>query len=213
MREVKNWFRERMVNRVLSALKDKGFNAYYAMNKDEALKIILNLIPKDAIVGVGGSITVREIGLIEALNEKKIPVIHHWRKGLSREENFRVRRLEVTSDVFISSCNAITIDGKIICADAVGNRVAALSFGPRKVIIVTGINKIVKDVNSGIWRIRNIATPMNAKRLKLNIPCAEHGYCTECNSINCPVRIILIIDRPPRMTDYHIIIVDEELGY
>ncbi len=213
MSDVRAWIKEQLASKVVEALNAKGFKAQYIPNRVQALEAILKIIPKKAVVGIGGSITVREIGLIEALTRRGTPVIHHWREGLSSEENFRIRRMEITSDIFISSCNAITINGKIICADAVGNRVAALSFGPKKVIVVAGINKIVSSIEEAIWRIKNIATPMNAKRLNLKIPCAEKGYCTNCNSINCPIRIMLIIDKPPKMTEYHVIIVGEELGY
>ena len=211
--EVKKWHKKCTVNRLIDNLKKRGFKAYYAENKAEALKIILNLIPEKSTVGIGGSITIRELNLIEELEARKIKVVHHWIRGLSRSESFNIRRQEVATDIFISSCNAVTIDGKIVCVDAVGNRVAALSFGPKKVIIAAGINKITSSIEEAMWRIRNIATPMNAKRLNLKIPCAEKGYCTNCNQPECPCKITLIIEGKPNMTDFHVIIVGEELGF
>jgi len=119
----------------------------------------------------------------------------------------------MTSDVFLSSTNALTVDGIIVNTDGVGNRVAGMIFGPRRVILVVGINKIVKDIDDAIWRIKNVATPMNAYRLGLNTPCAKLGYCMNCTSNVSICRVTTIIEYKPSRTDFTVVLVGEELGY
>jgi len=209
----RDWHVKCNVNLVLDNLSRRGFKALYFERVEEAKNHILSLIPKNAVVGVGGSVTIRELGLIEDLEARGNRIIHHWIKGLSLEESYKIRVSENTCDFYLSSCNAITMDGVIVNADSSGNRIAALAFGPRNVIIVAGINKIVYDIDAALWRIYNVAAPMNSRRLGVGVPCAENGYCTNCNSMECPVRVIEIIERKPQLTDYHVIIVNAILGF
>lgn len=139
--------------------------------------------------------------------------MHHWKSGLSPDEDFQIRREALMTDVFLASTNALTIDGVIVNTDGIGNRVAGMIFGPKHVILVAGINKIVKDVDEAIWRIKNISTPMNAHRLGLNTPCAKVGYCVNCSSNVSICRVTTIIEYKPSKTDFTIILVNEELGY
>jgi L-lactate utilization protein LutB len=203
MYEARHWYGEKVVEATLKNLNNNGFFAFYAPSKDEALRRVLGMIPADARVGVGGSVTIREIGLIEALVQRGNPVADHWRSGLSEEQLKEVRRSQLTSDVFLSSSNAVTMDGKLLNADGTGNRVAAMIFGPRKVIIVAGVNKIVKDVDEGLRRIRNVAAPMNAKRLGYRSPCGLTGTCAEdrCERPERLCHIITILERRPNETD------------
>lgn len=213
--EARDWYTGRMVEATLDNLRKNGFSAFYVPSKEEALKKLLEMIPTNAKVGVGGSVTIREIGLIKALEERGNPVADHWRSGLSKDELSEVGRSSLTSDVFLSSSNAVTMDGKLLNADGTGNRVAAMIFGPSKVIIVAGFNKIVKDAEEGLRRIRNIASPMNANRLGYNSPCGLTGACAEdrCESPERLCHIITIIERRPNETDTTIVLVGERLGY
>ncbi|MCX8169438.1 MAG: lactate utilization protein [Candidatus Methanomethylicia archaeon] len=211
--DYRNWYWKCNVNLIIENLSKRGFKAVYFEDVEEAKKHILSLIPENAVVGIAGSVTIRELGLIELLEARGNKVVHHWIKGLSSEESYRIRLLENNSDVYLSSCNAITFDGVIVNADSSGNRVAALAFGPKIVILVVGINKIVYNVNMALWRIYNIATPMNSRRLGIKIPCVETGYCIDCDSMDCPVRVIEIIERKPQFTDYHVIIINSNLGF
>ncbi|MCX8192155.1 MAG: lactate utilization protein, partial [Nitrososphaerales archaeon] len=161
--EAKVWYNEKIVETTLKNLTKNGFNVLYVPKKEDALKKILEMVPMDAKVGVGGSLTIREMGLIEALKNRGNIVLDTWQPNLPKKDELEMRRNHLTSDVFISSTNALTIDGKLVNIDGVGNRVAAMIFGPKKVIVVAGINKIVKDVNEGIKRIRDLAAPLNAK--------------------------------------------------
>ena len=206
---------ERIVEVTLENLQKNGFAAFYVPSKEEALRKVLAIIPADAKVGVGGSVTIREIGLVEALDKRGNHLVDHWRIGLSSEEARDARHNQPVSDIFLSSSNAVTMDGKLVNADGTGNRVAAMIFGPRKVIIVVGVNKIVTDVDEGLKRIRNVASPMNAKRLGSRSPCALTGTCAE-DRCEVPWRlchVIVIIERRPSETDTTVVLVGESLGY
>ncbi len=211
--DIKNWYRGQLINTVIDALRKNGFSAHYAEDKERAKDLVLSLIPPNSSVGIGGSVTIRELQLPQILRERGFKVIEHWIKGLSREESWRVRREEIMADVFLSSVNAITLDGKLIAIDGAGNRVAALAFGPKKVIVVVGINKIVRNVEEGLWRSRNIAALMNAKRLGLSTPCVKEGICRKCSYPTSICRITLILEARPSFTDFHVVLVGEQLGF
>jgi hypothetical protein len=140
-------------------------------------------------------------------------VYDHWLTGLSKEETLALRKAQLTSDLFLSSSNAVTLDGELVNIDGIGNRVAAMSFGPAKVILVAGYNKIVENTEEAIRRVRQEATPPNSKRLNMDVPCAKLGVCVECQSPNRACRIIVIHERKPLLTDVLVILVGEELGY
>ncbi|MBC7321319.1 lactate utilization protein [bacterium] len=209
----KKWYRELLIERVVENLKKRGFDAFWSSTKEEAKNRLLEIIPQNAKVGIGGSVTIRELGIIEELENRGNTVIHHWKTGLTPEEDFQIRSDELTADIFLSSTNALTVDGIIVNTDGVGNRVAGMIFGPKHVILVVGINKIVKDIDDAIWRIKNVATPMNAHRLSLNTPCAKLGYCMNCSSNVSICRVTSIIEYRPSRTEFTVVLVNEELGY
>lgn len=211
MSEVKEWLLDKKVKKVLKALTDNGFQAFFVDTRNEALEKILSLIPPNAKIGIGGSITIREINLIDILKGKGYIVFDHW--SASGENLAYVMRKQLNSDVFVASCNAITEDGKIINVDNVGNRVASIIFGPKKVILVVGVNKIVKDLGEGLKRIKNIAAPANAKRRRAKTPCTATGECVNCNSPERICRVTAIIEKKPPLTDITIVLVGESLGY
>ncbi|MCW3976259.1 MAG: lactate utilization protein [Candidatus Bathyarchaeota archaeon] len=215
MRVEKKWFIEGRAQRVIEALRNNGFDAIYLQTKEEAFDKIMNLIPKGSLVGIGGSVTIREIGLVDALVKRGNKLAEDWLKKYSMEEKLSIRRQQLTADVFLTSSNAVTEDGELINIDGLGNRVGAMIFGPKKVIVVAGINKIVKDSYEGIERIRNIAAPMNVKRLGGKTPCLLTGNCDldECEPPNRNCHIITIIEKRPMKTDMTIVLVGEELGF
>jgi L-lactate utilization protein LutB len=216
MLESRSWHEDLSVRRTIDSLSRNGFEAIYLGSKEEALLRVLDLVPADAVVGLGGSVTLREMGLPEALRARGNTVADHWearRRGASGEEVLGVRRQQLNSDVFITSTNAITETGALVNIDGGGQRVAAMIFGPRKVIVVAGVNKITGDVEGGLHRARNVAAPMNAKRLDRRTPCTSTGACSDCDSEDRICSVTTIIHRRPRDTDTTIIIVDEKLGY
>lgn len=211
MHEVKTWFAEQRIQRTFAALKKNGFQAFFVSTKDEALDKVLSLIPSNANVGIGGSVTLREIDLIKALTARRNMTLEHW---LQPEEDVAtIMRKQLNSDVFVASSNAVTEDGKLINIDKAGNRVAAMIFGPKKVILVIGINKIVRDLEEGLGRARNVAAPMNARRRGDKTPCATTGMCTDCEAPDRLCRVITIMEKNPSRTEITVILVGKELGF
>ncbi|MDH5438882.1 MAG: lactate utilization protein [Candidatus Bathyarchaeota archaeon] len=211
MRKVKKWYANQKVRRTLAALERNGFQTFFVSTRAEALDKVLSLIPTHANVGIGGSVTLREIDLIDALASRGNTVLQHWSQP---EENLRAIMIkQLNSDVFLASSNAVTEDGRLVNIDKAGNRVVAMIFGPRKVILVIGVNKIVKDLEEGILRARNVAAPMNARRRGDKTPCATTGVCTDCETPDRLCRVITIMEKKPSRTDVAVILVGEELGF
>jgi hypothetical protein len=200
------------IKRALDSLKQHNIDARFVSNKEDALREALSLIPRGARVGLGGSQTVREIGLLDALRKGDCKLIDQYQEGISKEENMR-RRLEGTRcEVFVCGTNAVTEDGALVNIDGMGNRVSAIIFGPSRVIIVVGRNKIVKDVAAGLERAQKYVAPKNAKRFGVGTPCVESGECSDCSHPERICNIYSIVKRqwaPGRIT---VIIVDQDLG-
>jgi L-lactate utilization protein LutB len=213
MDEIVASYIKNMVERTASALVDRGFRAIVAAGMEEAREQVLGLIPPGARVGVGGSVSVRELGIVDALRERGQTIYEDWGPQQAQPKEFDYRKAHLTCDVFLASSNAITSDGDLVNTDGVGNRVAAMIFGPQKVIVVAGHNKIVPDLDSAIQRIKNVAAPLNAKRLDLAVPCAKTGYCVDCSAPDSICRVTTIISRKPRRTDITVVLVCEQLGY
>jgi hypothetical protein len=188
----------------------------YFPTRTEVMARVLQLIPPNALVGVGGSVTIREIGLVDSLEQRGNTIISHWeaqKKRQKPEEVMKARKLLASADIFLTSTNAITEEGHLVNIDHAGQRVAAMIFGPQKVIIIVGVNKIVRNVEYAMDRIRNVAAPMNAKRLNLQVPCAETGSCSDCVSTNRICNVTTIIERRPVHTDSTIILLGETVGF
>jgi L-lactate utilization protein LutB len=209
----KLWWIEERMKKTVDKLKAHDFDALVVKTREDAVREIHKYVTPDTKVGVGGSITIRELGILEPLKEKGNIVYDHWAAGLSKEQSREIRKSQLTSDLFLSSSNAVTMEGELVNVDGIGNRVGAITFGPKKVIIVAGYNKIVKNVEEAIKRVRNEATPPNSRRLNINVPCAKIGTCVDCDSPDRSCRVMVIHERKPALTDMLIILVGEELGY
>ncbi len=213
MEPIRQWWVEERIKRVIRNLENHDFKALFVKDREEAKKEIRGHLSPGMKIGVGGSITLREMGVVEMLEKEGYHLYDHWKAGLSKEEVFAARKSQMTSDLFLASANAITLNGEIVNIDGIGNRVSSTIFGPGKVILVAGYNKIVENVEEAIRRVKNIATPLNARRLNLDLPCAKTGKCVDCNSPNRICRVIVIHERKPSLTDMLVILVGEELGY
>ena len=213
MTTVDEWYTGTTGEAAREALEKSGFDARFVRTGPEALAIIEGFAGKGKTVGIGGSMTLREIGTLERLESIGATILDHSRKGLSPEEKMETMRAQLTCDLFLSSANAITLNGEILNVDGNGNRVAALTFGPRKTVIVAGINKIVRDLDAAYKRCETIAAPMNSKRLDLPNPCAKTGICADCRSERRICRIYSVLKRRPMRSNYTVIIVGERLGY
>ncbi|MHB8158285.1 MAG: lactate utilization protein [Desulfocucumaceae bacterium] len=207
-------FYEKRAKKVVSALNKNLFEALYAPTREQAVAEILKRIPEGATVGAGGSVTLRQLGILETIKNMGHTVYDHWQEGLDPGEVNAVRRLQLTSDVFISSTNAVTAEGHLVNIDGHGNRVAAMTFGPKKVIVVAGINKITRDRESAIGRIKNEAAPLNFNRLDLPTPCLKSTFCVDCSPPAKICRITAVTEvKPSGIPEYVVIIVGEELGF
>lgn len=213
MHEAKKANYENLGNSVNKALNQHGFTAQYVASSEAAREAISALIADGATVGVGGTVTMRDIGVIEALEHKGCKVAHHWKPNLTAEEKRNVLLGEYVADWYLTSANAITKDGVLVNIDGTGNRVAVMSWAPGKIIYVVGINKITGDLDSALNRARNISSPANALRTGADTPCAKLGYCVDCNSPQRICNIFTVIPRCPLGRECHVIIVGEELGY
>lgn len=213
MDTIKEWWIEEKAKKAIEKLVAHDFKAIYVRTKEEAIQEIWKQVTPGQKIGVGGSLTVRGLGILEKLEGEGYTIYDHWKPGLSQEKLFEIRKSQMTSDLFLSSINAITLNGELVNIDGIGNRVNSTNFGPGKVVLVAGYNKIVDDVQEGIKRIKNIAAPLNARRLNIDVPCAKVGRCVDCNSPNRICRVIVIYERKPLLTDILIILVGEELGF
>jgi L-lactate utilization protein LutB len=209
----RRWWIEERVKKAIEKLEAHGFKAIYVNTKEEAVNEIWKHVVPRAKVGAAGSVTIREIGILDQLEAKGHTLYDHWKPGIPKENMLGIRKSQMTSDLFLGSVNAVTLNGELVDIDGAGNRVNSTTFGPAKVIIVAGYNKIVEDVQEAIKRIKNVAAPINAKRLNIDVPCAKLGKCVDCDSPNRICRVVMIQERRPSFTDMLIIFVGEELGY
>lgn len=204
---------EKRVQRTIENLKKNNMNGYFVEDEKEAIKKIEELLTEGYTVSVGGSMTLFETGVIELLRKGKYNFLDRYQEGLTPEDIKEMYRKSFSADAYLTSSNAITEDGALYNVDGRGNRVAAMIYGPDKVIIVAGVNKIVKDVDEAIERNRQWAAPANAKRLNKNTPCAKTGYCMDCNSEDRICNEYVLIRKQTDKERIHVIIVNKELGY
>lgn len=213
MKQFIQWHNDTFGEKVVKALEKNNFQAYYVADRTAATEKALSLIPTGATVGVGGSWTLKELGIPDQLEKDGHTVYDHNKPGFTMEEANSLRRKELLCDVFISSTNAVTLDGQLVNTDGNGNRVAAMSFGPKKVVVIVGINKIVSDLDAAMERIEMYAAPINNKRLSRPNPCTVTGMCMDCQGATRICNITSILHKKPPMIEFHVIIVGEELGF
>ncbi len=207
------------VQESIKKLKENNISAFYVKDRQRAFEKVMSMIPEGSVVGLGDSLTLRQIGVVDALTKGNYTFLNPWKPGISIEESVKLKKRTLTSDVFVTGTNALTTDGKIVNVDGHGNRVAAMLFGPNKVVIVVGVNKIVENLEEALKRIRDKAAPLNVKRhpeFNPMPPCGITGVCSDCSS---PWRICnktVIIEREYDNNKYKpvttVVIVDEELG-
>jgi hypothetical protein len=207
------WHKKTVLEGLSAKLIKRGFNPVILNTVDTIKDFISKTIPVDATVGLGGSVTLRETGIDVLLKSRGNTVFNHWESSLGSEENLETRRKQLTADYFLTSINAITVDGELVNIDGAGNRVAAMIFGPKHVIAIVGYNKIASSKDEAIWRAKNIASAQNCKRVGLNTPCAKTGFCLDCKLPVSACRITTIIDYKPMLTEFTIILTPLDLGY
>jgi L-lactate utilization protein LutB len=211
--ENRQWHTNTIGKKVVDALQKNRFSAAYFPTAAEAAQEILKLITPADTVGFGGSATVKEIGLLDELTKRGNTLFNHGQSGLTPEESLDIRRKELTADVFLTSTNALTLDGQLVNVDGSGNRVAAMIFGPKKVIVVVGINKVVSDTHEAYKRIQFEAAPINNKRLNRPNPCTTSGICMDCQGPSRICNVTTIIKKASPQTPTFIFVIGENLGF
>ncbi len=209
----RKWFDKKLLSNTTKALIKRGFNASFYNDTTSLNRKILKKIPKNTTIGIPGSVTIRQLGLIEMLRDRGNKIYQHWEKGLTEKTDKEPRRLEGQANYYLTSANAITTQGEIINIDGVGNRVAHMIFGPKNVFIIAGINKIVHSLEQGINRARNIAAVKNAKRVGAELPCVRTGICQDCKATDRICRVTTIIHYCPLQTSISVFLVNKELGF
>ena len=197
---------------MVAALEKRGFAAYYCADKASALAKALELIPETDVVSWGGSASIDEIGLKEAVKARNKVINRELAKNPA--EKLEIMRQALLCDTFIMSTNAMSEDGQLVNIDGTGNRVAALVYGPKSVVMIVGMNKICPDLDSAQKRARSVAAPINMQRFaNVDTPCAKFGKCMDCNTPDCICNQILVTRRCRPAKRIKIILVGENLGY
>jgi L-lactate utilization protein LutB len=205
---------EKIARDIIEHLEKRRMGGSYASSAAQARDEVLTMIPDGASVYRCGSMTTTGIGLWEKLLERPgVKVIDPYQPGLPPEQSFELRRQGLLADVMIASSNAITLDGKLVNLDGTGNRVSAMMFGPKKVILVMGMNKVAPDLESALARVKHYAAPVNVIRLGFKNPCGETGTCSDCKSPQRICNMWSIIEGHMDKGRIHVKLVGENLGY
>lgn len=211
--EIQNWHKETIGKKVVDAFIKNDFDAVYFSSAAEATTFILDHVKPETKVGFGGSMTINSMGIQDKVKAVGGKVIDHGAPGLTPEEKLATAREELLSDLFLCSSNAITLDGLLVNIDGMGNRVSAMTFGPKKVIIVVSADKICKDEKAAFERLEGIAAPMNNKRLGIPNPCTRTGTCMNCQAKSRICRVYSVMRKKPMVTDITVVVVGESIGY
>ena len=212
MNEMKQKYFEKRAQLLIKNLKSRHFDAYYCASKEEALAKALELIPKEATVGWGGCLSAQQIRLIDAVKAGEYNAIDREKTSTPEERKQAMKRC-LLSDVFITGANALSLDGQMVNIDGMGNRVAAIVYGPESVIVIAGMNKVADTLEAAVTRARTVAAPMNKQRFPTQTPCEVTGACADCKSEGCICNQMLITRncRPDGRIKF--ILVGEELGF
>lgn len=208
-KEIRN---ELLAQKMIKNLKRRNFEAFYCPTAAEAVEKVSSLIPDGSSVTWGGSMTIRDMGLTAALHKRDLDILDRD-LAADRDEAQRIYRKAFSADYYLSSVNAISEDGVIVNIDGNGNRVAAITFGPKKVILVVGLNKVTQDVESALARTRSTASPINAARFDIKTPCRADGTCHNCNSPESICNYIHFMRNSHPAGRHTVVLVGEDLGY
>ena len=205
--------REKQAKSIISALEKRNMTAYYCEDIEACREKVLELVPAGSVISWGGSMSIHECGVTKALKARgDCEVLDRMRYITpEQQQEFAVKTFQ--SDYYLMSTNAITLDGELVNIDGNGNRVASLIYGPKHVIVITGMNKVVPDVKQGFDRIRNIASPPNTIRLSKDTPCAKTGKCGDCMSPDCICNQIVVTRRSRDKERIIVILVNDNLGF
>lgn len=209
------------IRRTMDNLKRNRMNPYYVESRAEVLPLVESLMPAGSTVGVGGSVTLQETGVMELIRSEKYRFFDRYAPELTDAQREQVFRDAAFADVFLSSSNAVTEQGELYNVDGRSNRIAALAYGPAKVIVIAGINKLVPDLPAAVRRVKEVAAPLNARRLHCDTYCNQTGHCLHpegsmnegCASPQRICRNALVSAMQQDSERIHVILVGESLGY
>jgi len=212
MLEQNKTYYDKRGQKLVASLRGRHFEAYYCATKQDALSKALELIPEGSSVGWGGATSAAQIGLQDAIRDGRYHAIDREACG-TPEEKENAARACFGADYFITGANALSLDGQMVNIDGMGNRVAAIVYGPKNVVVIAGMNKVEENLDQAIHRARTVAAPMNQQRFLLNNPCTNTGICADCKSETCICNQILITRHCRPAGRIKMIIVGENLGF
>ena len=198
--------------KVAEALNKRFFEAYYCSDRESGLQKVLELIPQNHVVSWGGTSTVDELGIKDALRQRGQAVIDRDTAKDAQERKEMLKKA-LTCDTFLMSSNAISSDGELVNIDGTGNRVAALCFGPDQVVVVAGMNKVAGDLDDAMGRARQVAAPINAQRFQLKTPCSVSGLCGNCKGADCICAQIVTTRVCKPAGRIKVVLIGEDLGF
>ena len=213
------------IQKVMNSLKLNNINSVYCETKEDVVKYVENLLPKEALITSGGSMSLVESGVWDLINKPCYNFLNRNRAGITLEEQMEIYKQVIGIDYYFCSANAVTENGELLNVDGFANRISAIAFGPKKIIMVVGANKIVKDLDEAFLRVKKIAAPKNCVRLGLNNPCVKLGHCVSLlksdnpaftDGCKLPTRICrnyLVSGMQKDIERITVVICGEELGY
>lgn len=212
MNTPKSAYYEKRAQVLLKNLRSRHFDAFYCARREDALRQALSLIPEGATVGWGGCASAEEIGLVDAVRKGNYCPIDRD-TGKTPEEKTALMKQAMLAQVFLTGTNAMSLDGELVNIDGTGNRVAAIVYGPDRVIVIAGMNKVCATLEDAVTRARTVAAPMNSQRFSVQTPCNVTGVCGDCKSPQCICNQILITRHCRPAGRIKVILVGEDLGF
>jgi hypothetical protein len=211
--EIKNWHKETIGKKVVASLIKNDFDALYVSTMEDASEYIMKHVTPESTVGFPGSMTIYNMGIQAKARAIGAEVLDHGVPDLTLEEKVAIAKKEMLSDLYLCSSNAITLDGILVNVDAWGNRIAAMNFGPNKVIVVVSVDKVCKDEAAAFERLKATAAPMNNVRVGTQNACTKIGSCVNCQVKNRICRTYSVMRKKPGMTDIIVVVVGENGGF
>lgn len=207
------WYIENQIEKTINALEKRNMKGIFVKDEQELLQVLGTLIQEHSIVGVGDSATLSETGVLDFLRKGNYDFLDKYRDGITREEKKQIYIQNFSADTFLCSTNALTENGELYNIDGNGSRVAPMIYGPKQVIIVAGMNKLVRNIEEAERRVRNYAAPIDAKRLEKDTPCTKLGHCVDCKSPNRICNDFVTITGQFVKDRIKVILVAKSLGY
>ncbi len=207
------WYKTESIKRTIKNLENHNMKGFFIENKEELLSLLDQLIPDHTTVGVGDSLTMVELGVLDYFRERNIQFLDKYKDNITRSEKEKLYINNFASDTFVCSTNALTEQGELFNIDGNGSRVAPMIYGPKQVLIITGTNKVVRDIDDAVKRVRQYSAPIDAKRLGKSTPCTKIGYCVDCNHPERICNDFVTITSQFVKDRIKVLIVNDTLGY